>query len=339
MDLEPSSHTSIRELESRSYLPISDSMEIIPSSLPSAPFPVSNPLPVVSTYSLKSRPSQAPSQSSPLSIEDLRNKITHAIQIKDNLLKSIDKVLADNRKEFCCYVFSLSVSRHEFDEKFISAILICIAKGGDTYSNKNRILFISYLIDYYLESHLSVEISLNMCDTVLNLLQVLASHYPDLHEIFLTDIMSRHNIMLPLCAKNENEAMNRNNLADLGFIRNRDVKLMLVKSMNNIKCLGMLLGLYYKRENTTYSLEHGWEWFKRLREIPVNLIDRNYIPGLIGMLEGCGQELLNMYKQEFVELMNSVRNSMFVAFQQRVSRPEYTALLSEVQEILRNLTI
>jgi hypothetical protein len=134
-------------------------MEIIPSSLPSAPFPVSNPLPVVSTYSLKSRPSQAPSQSSPLSIEDLRNKITHAIQIKDNLLKSIDKVLADNRKEFCCYVFSLSVSRHEFDEKFISAILICIAKGGDTYSNKNRILFISYLIDYYLESHLSVEIS------------------------------------------------------------------------------------------------------------------------------------------------------------------------------------
>jgi hypothetical protein len=57
------------------------------------------------------------------------------------------------------------------------------------------------------------------------------------------------------------------------------------------------------------------------------------------MLEGCGQELLNMYKQEFVELMNSVRNSMFVAFQQRVSRPEYTALLSEVQEILRNLTI
>jgi hypothetical protein len=38
-----------------------------------------------------------------------------------------------------------------------------------------------------------------------------------------------------------------------------------------------------------------------------------------------------MYKQEFVELMNSVRNSMFVAFQQRVSRPEYTAL--------RNLTI
>ncbi len=85
--------------------------------------------------------------------------------------------------------------------------------------------------------------------------------------------------------------------------------------------LGNVIGMYYKRENTTYSLEHAWEWFKRLGEIPVNLIDRNYLPRLIGMLEGCGQELLNMYKQEFVELMNSVRNSMFVAFQQRVSRP------------------
>ena len=342
MDLEPSSHTNIAELECRSSFPVSDSMEIIPSSLPSAPFPVSNPLPVVSTYSLKSRLSQAPSQglskSSPLSIEDLRNKIVHAVQIKDNLLKSIDKVLTDNRKEFCCHIFSLSVSRREFDEKYISAVLISIAKGGDTYSNKNRILFISYLIDSYLESQFPVDTALNMCDTILNLLEVLAKHYSDLYEIFLTDIMSRHNIMLPLCAKNENEAMNRNNLADLGFIRNRDVKLMLVKSMNNIKCLGMLLGVYYKRENTPYSLEHAWEWFKRLREIPVNLMDRNYIPALIGMLEGCGQELLYMYKQEFVDLINTVRNSMFVAFQQRVTRPEYSALMSEVQEILRNLT-
>ena len=156
MDLEPSSHTNIAELEYRSSFPVSDSMEIIPSSLPSAPFPVSNPLPVVSTYSLKSRLSPAPcqglSKSSPLSIEDLRNKIVHAVQIKDNLLKSIDKPLTDNRREFCCHIFSLSVSRREFDEKYISAVLISLAKGGDTYSNKNRILFISYLIDSYLES-------------------------------------------------------------------------------------------------------------------------------------------------------------------------------------------
>lgn len=337
MDLEPSTHSNIVEPETRSSLPISDSMEIFTSSLPSTSLPVSKPDPVVSTYSLKPRTTQAPPHSSPLSILELRNKITHAIQIKETLLKSQDKILNDNRKEFCCYIFSLSVSRLQFDDKYISGILMSIAKGGDTHSNKSRILFISYLIDFYLESQLPVETSLNMCDVILSLLQELAKHYPDLHDIFLTDILSRYNIMLPVCAKSESEAMNRNNLADLGFSKNMDAKLMLVKSLNNIKCLGILLGLYYKRENTPYSLEHAWEWFKRLREIPIDLIDRNYLPGLIGMLEGCGEELLLMYKQEFVELMNSVRNTMYVQFQQRVSRPEYSALISEVEEILRNL--
>jgi len=192
-------------------------------------------------------------------------------------------------------------------------------------------------------SSTAVKLFLNQCTTLKNSIALsknytmfisnLSSSYGHLLEKVYLEIYSKAGIFIPeyLSPQKVESNINYEDLKSVYYAK--EAQMILNSNLNKTRYLGMLFAELHK----TRSLDKLCEWVSKVVQTENHLVDRSYIPAVLGVLCVSALEIKNKYSIQFQVLVEEFAKDKLGFLETKFSTPDYKLFLDELKHFIFTL--